>query len=124
MDHGYFITDIFDALGFNSKDNFIYGVQQNSNAIVKLRRNNTYDTVGIVGIVDTLHSFAGDCISDGLYMCHDGILNQILVFNVIDDFKLIDRINLFWDPSSQNSGPFRTRIYDFAIDPNNPNIAN
>lgn len=113
----------FDALGFNSKDNFIYGVQQYSNAIVKLHRNNTYDTVGVVAIVDTLNSYAGDCTSDGLYMCHDDKLNQILVFNVVDGFKLIDRINLFWDPSSPNSGPFRTRIYDFAIDPNNPSIA-
>jgi hypothetical protein len=38
----------FDALGFNSKDNYIYGVQENTNTIVKLKRNNSFEIVGTV----------------------------------------------------------------------------
>ncbi|MGK0388079.1 MAG: hypothetical protein ACI94Y_000807 [Maribacter sp.] len=113
----------FDALGFNFKDNYIYGVQENTNAIVKLKINNSFEVVGTVSIVDTLKSNAGDCTPEGLYLCHDYALNQILVFDVVDGFELLERIDLFWDPSSLNSGEFKTRIFDFAIDPNNPNVA-
>ena len=113
----------FDALGFNSVDNYIYGTQLNSNAIVRLKQNNRFDTVGFVNIVDTLKTNAGDCTVDGFYMCHEYSLNQLLVFDVVDNFELVRRIDLFWDPQSQNSGPFTTRIFDLAIDPNNPTVA-
>ncbi len=113
----------FDALGFNSRDNFIYGVQQNTNAIVRLKRNSTFDTVGIVSLVDTLNVNAGDCTVDGLYICYEQTLHQILVFDVVDNFQVIQRIDLFWDPESPNSGAFKTKIYDFAVDPNNPVLA-
>ena len=113
----------FDALGFNSKDNYIYGAQLNSNNIVRLKLNNRFDTVGVVTIVDSLKTNAGDCTPDGFYILHEQSLNQLLVFDVVDDFQLVRQIDLFWDPSSSNSGPFETRIFDFAIDPNNPNVA-
>jgi len=108
----------FDALGFNSKDNFIYGAEENTNNIVRLKRDNTFERIGSVSMHDTLKSNAGDCTPEGLYLCHDYELNQILVFDVVDGFQLLNEINLFWDPSSENSGPFKTRIFDFAIDPN------
>ncbi|MFT4535018.1 MAG: putative repeat protein (TIGR01451 family) [Saprospiraceae bacterium] len=113
----------FDALGFNAKDNYIYGVQQNSNVIVKLKKNSSFEIVGAVSIVDTLKSNAGDCTPEGLYLCHDYTLNQILVFDVVDGFELLNRVDLFWDTSSSNSGSFKTRIFDFAIDPKNPTVA-
>ena len=113
----------FDALGFNSKDNYIYAVQEESNAIVRLNSMSKFDTVGLVTIVDTLKAYAGDCSPDGLYFIYEDNLNQVLVFDVIDGFNLIDRIDLYWDPDSPNNGPFRTRIYDFAFDPNNPRLA-
>ena len=113
----------FDALGFNSKDNYIYAVEQNTNTIVRLKRNNSFERIGNVSIVDTLKSHAGDCTPDGFYLCHENTLNQILVFDVTDQFKLLQQIDLFWDPLSVNSGPFNTSIFDFAIDPNNPSVA-
>lgn len=113
----------FDAIGFNSKDNFIYGVQENTNAIVKLKRDNSFEQVGTVPFVDTLKANAGDCTPEGLYLCHAYDLHQILVFDVVDEFKLIRRIDLFWDPDSPNDGVFETRLFDFAIDPNNPSLA-
>lgn len=112
-----------DALGFNSLDHFIYGVEQNSNAIIRLRRDNTYEQVGTVDIVPQLTSYAGDCSADGQYMCHEVSLQQLLVFEVIDQFELVRRVDLFWDPQSTNSGPFTTALFDFAIDPNNPTVA-
>lgn len=118
-----YFNQTFDALGFNSNDNYIYGVQVNTNHIVKLKSDNSFEVIGAVSIVDTLRSFAGDCTPEGLYLCHDYKLNQILVFDVVDSFRLLKRINLFWDPQSVNSGPFTTRIFDFSIDPNNPNFA-
>jgi uncharacterized repeat protein (TIGR01451 family) len=118
---GYFGD--FDALGFNSKDNFIYAVEQNSNNIVRLARDNTFERIGKVQIVDTLRVNAGDCNVEGLYMCYDYKLNKILVFDVINGFKLLRQISLFWDPKSPNNGPFTTRIFDFAFDPNDPKVA-
>ncbi len=113
----------FEATGFNSKDNFIYAVQEESNAIVRLKSDGTYDTVGIVSIVDTLDVNAGDCTVDGLYLIYERSLSQILVFDVVENFELLQRIDLYWDPTSSNSGLFTTRIFDFAVDPNNPTIA-
>ena len=114
---------ILDATGFNSKDNFIYGVQENTNAIVRLKSDNSYESLGQASIVDTLKVDAGDCTPEGLYLCYERELNQILVFSVVEEFELINRFDLFWNPDSPNSGPFNTRIFDFAIDPNNPALA-
>lgn len=113
----------FDALGFNSRDNFIYAMQQHTNNVVRLKSNGSFESVGSVSFVDTLHSNAGDCTPEGQYLCYDYKLHQILVFDVVDEFKLIERFDLFWNPASPNSGPFKTRIFDFAIDPNNPLVA-
>ena len=112
----------FDAIGFNPKDNFIYGFQESSNSFVRLHSNNSYDVIGSLPNLD-LEVYAGDCNPEGLYFCHENSLDKILVFNVLDDFELLREIDLFWDPTSVNSGPFTTRIDDFAFDPNNPNIA-
>lgn len=113
----------FDALGFNPADNFIYAVQKNTNAIVRLKSNNTYDTVGIVSLVDELQSNAGDFSTEGYYMLYESALKQILVYDVENGLELIRRIDLFWNPSSMNRGPFETEIFDFAIDPRDPGIA-
>lgn len=113
----------FDALGFNAKDNYIYAVEQNSNSIVRLRRDNTFQIVGSVPDLEILNSNAGDCTPTGLYLCYDYKLHQILAFDVVDGFELVKKIDLYWDPTSVNEGIFETRIFDFAIDPNNPNIA-
>lgn len=113
----------FDALGFNPKDNYIYGVKENTNSIIRLSSNGSYEVVGSVNQVNSLNAYAGDCSPEGLYLCHDNELDKILVFNVLNNFELVNQLDLFWDPTSQNSGPFTTRIDDFVIDPNNPNIA-
>jgi len=112
-----------DALGYNSKDNYIYAIQEKTNNIVRVKRDNTFESIGSVDIVDTLRSYAGDCTPEGLYLCHDYKLNQLLVFDVTDDFEMLDPIDLFWDPTSPNSGAFETVIFDFAVDPNNPSFA-
>jgi len=119
-----YINGSFDGLGFNSLDNYIYGVQDDSNAIIRLKSDGTYDTVGVVDMVDTLQVSAGDCTVDGLYLCYEESLSSILIFSVFDDFELLQQIDLYWDPESSNSGTFQTKIFDFAIDPNNPTTAN
>lgn len=113
----------FNSLGFNPKDNYIYATQENTNNIVRLRSDNTFEVVGSVPFVSQLEAFAGDCTPDGRYLCHDNELDQILVFSVIGGLVLEDRIDLYWDPSSVNSGAFTTRVDDFAIDPNDPTTA-
>ncbi len=115
-----FLDEQFDALGFNPKDNFIYGVQSTTNAIARLQSEGSYELLSSENQVST---FAGDCSPDGLYFCHDNDLNQILVFEVVNNFQQVNQIDLFWSPFSPNSGTFTTRLDDFAIDPNNPNIA-
>lgn len=118
-----YLNESFDALGFNSKDNYIYGVQKSTNSIVRLRKDGSYEMLGSIAPISALNSYAGDCSPDGFYLCHDNELDQILVFNVLDDFELVEQVDLFWNPFSLNSGPFTTRIDDFAIDPNNPTVA-
>ena len=118
-----YLGERFDAVGFNPLDNYIYGVQEHTNSIVRLHINGTYEVVGSVPQVDTLNVFAGDCSPDGLYLCHDNELDKILVFDVVDEFELIHELDLFWSPASQNAGPFKTKIEDFVVDPSNPKIA-
>ncbi len=118
-----YLGEKFDAVGFNPADNYIYGVKENSNQIVRLRADWTYEEVGSVPLVDTLQVYAGDCTPQGQYICHENNLDKILVFDVVDNFALVETLELFWDPTSENSGSFTTRIDDFAIDPNNPGIA-
>ncbi len=118
-----YLGERFDAVGFNPLDNFIYGVKENTNSIVRLHINGTHEVIGSVPQVDTLKSFAGDCSPDGMYLCHDNELDKILVFNVKENFELVRELDLFWSPASQNSGPFKTRLEDFVIDPNDPGTA-
>lgn len=118
-----YIGERFDAIGFNPKDNYIYGVQENTNSVVRLKANGTYEIIGSVAQVSTLNAYAGDCTPEGLYVCHDNELDKLLVFSVLDNFNLVSQLDLFWDPTSVNSGPFTTRIDDFAIDPNDPTTA-
>ncbi len=118
-----FLDEKFDAVGFNPRDNYIYGVREHSNSIARLRANGTYELIGTVPLVDSLEVYAGDCTPDGLYMCYENSLDKILIFEVVDNFSLVDELDLFWDPASENSGPFKSRIDDFAIDPNNSRVA-
>lgn len=118
-----FPTGNFNAMGFNPKDNFIYAVEVNTNNIIRIKADGTYEKIGEVPFVDVLNSSAGDCNIDGYYMIHDRELDQILVYDVVDGFELIDRIDLTWNPQSINSGPVSTRIDDFAFDPTNPTAA-
>lgn len=119
----YYLGVNFNALGFNPQDNYIYAARANTNEIVRLKADNSFEVVGNVPNLDQLTTTAGDCTPDGFYLVHDQILNQILVFDVVDNFSLVNRIDLFWDQQSANSGPFTTRIDDFAIDPTNPTVA-
>jgi len=118
-----FPTGQFNSMGFNPKDNFIYAVQYNTSNIVRIKADASYEVIGEVPFVDVLKSSAGDCNIDGYYMIHDQELDQILVYDVVDKFELVDRIDLFWNPQSFNSGPVTTRIDDFAFDPNSPSVA-
>ncbi|MEM1215346.1 MAG: hypothetical protein AAGJ82_06665, partial [Bacteroidota bacterium] len=113
----------FNAIGFNPGDNFLYGVRKNTNSVVQLRSDGSFAVVGTVPIVSELAAYAGDCSPDGRYLCHDNGLNQLLVFSVLENFALEERIDLFWSPASGNSDPFTTRLDDFAIDPNDPTTA-
>ena len=113
----------FNALGFNPRDNYIYAVKANSNQIVRLKGNSTFEILGEVPDLDVLNSTAGACTADGFYLLHDQVVDQILVFDVVDNFELVNRIDLYWDANSQNSGAFTARIDDFAIDPTNTTVA-
>lgn len=118
-----YIGEGFDALGFNPKDNYIYAVQESTSSIVRLRANGTYEVLASEPLGGSLRAFAGDCSPDGLYLCYDQEVNQILVFEVVDGFNLVDRIDLYWDPDTGITEAFTTRLDDFAIDPTNPGVA-
>ena len=113
----------FEALGFNPTDNYIYGISQNSNDIVRLNANQTYDVIGQLPLIHGTNISAGDCAPTGEYLCISNETNQLLAFNVVNTVELISEIELFWNPEAINSGPFVAKFGDFAIDPINPNIA-
>jgi uncharacterized repeat protein (TIGR01451 family) len=112
----------FDAIGFNAKDNYIYGVEEHTNNILRIGRSD-FVRIGKVLGIDTLYVNAGDCTPEGLYMCYDHKLQKMLVFDVVDTFKLLRQVDLFWDSKSMNEGKFNAQIFDFAFDPNDPKTA-
>jgi len=112
-----------DALGFNATDHYIYGIRQGTNEVVRLRKDNVAETVGTMPGVSQIYANAGDCSPDGTYIVHDYLLNQLLAFQVVDGFALLWTIDLYWEPSSGVSGPFTTRLFDIAIDPDDPTVA-
>lgn len=116
-------SGVYDALGFNPKDNYVYSIEENTNYIVRHSLYNNFEKVGSASFVDTLKSNAGDCTADGYYVCYEYNLQKMLVFDVVDEFKLIRQIDLFWDPSSKINGKFKTRLFDFAFDPNDTKTA-
>ena len=113
----------YDALGFNPLDNYIYAVKQESNEIYRLRADGSTELLGAVGITDTLRVGAGACTPDGKFMIYDNQLHELLFFDVMNEFNLIERLSLRWNESSRNMGAFNTRIEDIAIDPTNPSLA-
>ncbi len=113
----------FEALGFNSLDNYIYAVQHNSNNIVRLQRGSQFEVIGSVDVVDTLRAKGGDVTPQGLYVIHEPSLDQLLVFSVVDNFELLYRIDLYWNPDAGIDEDFSTVLYDLAFDPNNPQVA-
>jgi uncharacterized repeat protein (TIGR01451 family) len=113
----------FDALGFNFKDNFIYCIEQNTNNVVRLGQNGAVQRLGKVSLVDTLKVESGDCTADGLYVIYDYEIHKVLILNVVDGLQLVKEVDLFWDPKSPNTGPFKARLFDLAFDPNNTKTA-
>ena len=113
----------FNGLGFNPKDNYIYAVEANSNNIVRLRSDNKFELVGSTTAIPELSVSAGDCTADGLYVCQDSELDQLLFFDVVDKFEMLHQIDLYWDSNSKNSGRVTTKFDDLVMDPNNPKVA-
>lgn len=113
----------FDALGFNPKDNYIYCVERNTNNIVRLHNDNTFERIGKVNLTDTLKTLAGDCMADGHFVIYDYILEKILIFDVSDKFTLLKEVKLIWDATTTESERSKLSIYDLTFHPNNPKTA-
>ncbi|MEL6389636.1 MAG: gliding motility-associated C-terminal domain-containing protein [Bacteroidota bacterium] len=114
----------FNGLGFNPLDNHIYGTVMATGEIARLSSDGTYEIIGQITEVESATVTAGECTADGYYICHVHELDQLLVYSVMDEFRLVDRIDLAWDrDASQASGPFTPRIDDLVIDPRNPDVA-
>ena len=118
-----YFEEQFDAIGFNTMDNYIYGVKVDTDSIVRLKVDGSHEVIGAAAGTDTLRAYAGDCAPDGSYLLYDSDLHKIQYYNVVDGFELVKELDLFWDPSSSNTGAFTTRLDDIVIDPINANIA-
>lgn len=119
----YYSGGNYKGLGFNSVDNYIYAVRDSTNEIVRLKADNTTEVLRTAPNIDVIHTSAGDCSPQGLYYVHDQVLDQILVFGVVERADFFSQFNLVWHPDAEFEGPFTARLDDLAIDPNNPRIA-
>ncbi len=112
----------FNAIGYNRRDNYIYGVQTGTNHVVRLKADGAFELVGEVSLVNAVYTGSGDCTPDGQYVYRENQVNQLLFFEVLNGFELVGQLDLYWDPASGNSGPFTARLDDFAFDPTEPDI--
>ena len=118
-----FNTLYFNAVGFNRYDNYIYANRKNTNQIVRLKEDGSFEIVGEVPIVSIASTGAGDCTSDGLYVYRENTVNKLLFFEVLNDFELVAELAMYWDNASGLSGVFEARIDDIAFDPFQPGVA-
>ena len=86
------------------------------------KADNSFEVIGNVPNLDELTTTAGDCTPDGYYLCHDQVLDQILVFEVVENFALVNQM-ICSGTRFRILSTFTARIDDFAIDPNNTNVA-
>jgi hypothetical protein len=83
----YEFDGAFDALGFNTKDSYIYGVEYNTNNIVRLTTSG-FQRIGKVTDVNVLKVDAGDCSLDGYYFCYDFEKSRM-------DLSYLNNLNFF-----------------------------
>lgn len=110
----------FDGVGYNPVDNYLYGVEVNTNQIVRLKSDGSAERIGSVDQVEVLNSSAGDCTADGRYLLYDNELDELMIFDVREEFRMLDRVQLYWKGTSEL---FTARLDDLAVDPNQPNTA-
>jgi|GEM_PF-2490039 len=111
----------FNSIGFNALDNYIYAIRWNTNDIVRLKSDGTYEMVGEESSIPSWVSGAGDCNLNGEYWVHHRPTKKFYSYNVTGGFSQIDEIECTWHPSTGNSGVLDLDLDDFAFDPTDPN---
>jgi hypothetical protein len=60
-------SEVFNAGGYNTVDNFIYALTAAPTQLIKIASDGTYESVGTLTVADASHSYlAGDVSTDGL----------------------------------------------------------
>lgn len=113
----------FNALGYNRIDNYMYAFQQESNNVLRLFSDGSYEVAGQVPGLGSSTAGAGDCSPQGYYAFKENQSNTLLFFDVVDGFEQVASIPLFWGESTGNSGTFTPRVDDIAFDPFIPGVA-
>ncbi|NBC06381.1 MAG: T9SS type B sorting domain-containing protein [Bacteroidetes bacterium] len=113
----------FGAMGYNPIDNYIYACQRESSNIVRLKQDGSFEVIGEIPSEELSNPAAADCTPEGLYVCWEHKINKLLFFEVVNEFELVEEIEIYWAPTSGNTGIYSARIDDIAIDPFEPDVA-
>lgn len=113
----------FNALGYNIEDNLIYGWQRGTTDFVRIFPDGSFEVIGTIPGASMVQAPAGDVSSDGVYIYYEQTTFELLLFDLSNDFELLARVPLYWDPSTGINEAFTLRMDDLAIDPFDSSVA-
>jgi gliding motility-associated-like protein len=107
----------FNALGYNIEDNLIYGWQRGTADFVRIFPDGDFEVIGTVPGASVVQAPAGDVTPGGVYIYYEQTTFELLFFDLGNDFELLARVPLFWDPGTGIDQAFTLRMDDLAVDP-------
>ncbi|MDX1684410.1 MAG: gliding motility-associated C-terminal domain-containing protein [Saprospiraceae bacterium] len=105
-----------NAFGFNFYDGKIYAASSSGN-IYRLHSDGTYDLLGRDPSGGGLSLVAGEVDREGRYVTTNRNSGVLKIYDVQNGLNLKWSTNLYWDPSSGNSGSLTKMIADLVVHP-------
>jgi len=112
----------FNATGYNTLDNFIYGVDNDSNDILQIRSDGSYTVVASEPQIIEWQTGAGTCSGDGIYVVHERNENKLYAYDIANGFNLIQTIPLRWSNQAPVLGNFDVDLDDLVFSIEDSNI--
>ena len=112
---------VFNGMGFNSKDGFIYAVDRFNTDIIRVKSDGSFEVIGKEEEIPIWTTGAGDVNKFGIYTVDERTNFTLYFYDVTNDFQKVAQVQRTWHPSSGFSGIAALALDDFAYDPLNPN---
>ena len=112
---------VYNAMGFNSKDGFIYAVDRYNTDVIRIKSDGSFERIGRENDIPIWTTGAGDVSKLGYYTVDERTNFTLYFYDVVDGFEKVAQVQRTWHPSTGNIGVAELALDDFAYDPLDPN---